>query len=302
MEDTLPLLAAIEVNGVFTTGAAGRAGVHRLVLQQMRRAGLITQVVRGVWSISPPADPADMHVLRTVAYLSRLTRRTAADSVSALLLHDLPVVEADLGLVHLVRAEAASTRLEKGYTLRTYRRDVITSDRHPLVTTPVPTVRPADATVAAGLTGHPVTALAAADAALHAGLFEPADLEAAVARVPRGTRGIGAVRNALRLADRRRESPGESFTALVCDLLDVPLIPQVDIGPWRVDFLIAGTRVILEFDGALKYTDRQVLVDEKTREDDLRARGYVVVRLMWRDLRQPTIARAKISRALALAA
>lgn len=302
MEDHLPLLAAIAVNGVFTTGAAGRAGVHRLVLQRMRRAGLITQVVRGVWSISPPTAPADLHVVRTMAYLARLTRHTAADSVSALLLHDLPVVEADLALVHLVRAEAASTRLETGYTLRTYRREVVTTDRHRLADVPVPTVGPGDAAVAAGLTGRPVTALAAADAALRARLVVPAELAEALDRVPRGARGIGAVRAALRLADGRRESPGESFTAVVCDQLGVPLVPQVEIGPWRVDFLIEGTKVVLEFDGAQKYTDRQVLVDEKTREDDLRARGYVVVRLMWRDLRQPALARAKIVRALGLAA
>ena len=50
-----------------------------------------------------------------------------------------------------------------------------------------------------------------------------------------------------------------------------------------VDFWWPGCRLIGEFDGAFKYSDpefmrgrtaHQVLLDEKHREDDLRAAGY----------------------------
>lgn len=84
--------------------------------------------------------------------------------------------------------------------------------------------------------------------------------------------------------------------------LGYSLEPQVWIGPYRVDFLVPGTRVIVEFDGAVKYDDRQAIVAEKRREDDLRRRGYVVVRLMWSDLHDPARVRRLVVAALTAAA
>lgn len=58
----------------------------------------------------------------------------------------------------------------------------------------------------------------------------------------------------------------------------------------RVDFLFREKRLIVEFDGAMKYggaEGRAALVAEKRREDALRRLGYRVVRLTWADLRDP---------------
>ena len=95
-------------------------------------------------------------------------------------------------------------------------------------------------------------------------------------------------------ADGRRESAGESRTAWLCAELPLPeLIPQAvitdELGEFvaRVDFLVRGHRVIVEFDGLLKYDGRQQLVNEKRREDQLRRLGYEVVRLTWEDLDDP---------------
>ena len=58
----------------------------------------------------------------------------------------------------------------------------------------------------------------------------------------------------------------------------------------RVDFLLPALRVVVEFDGAVKYEGadgRNALIREKRREDALRALGYRVVRLTWSDLRRP---------------
>ena len=99
------------------------------------------------------------------------------------------------------------------------------------------------------------------------------------------------------LADGLAESPGESWTRVVfvsLGLIDVE--PQVEIRDTRgklvgrVDFLFRKHRTIVEFDGLVKYggTDgRQALIDEKHREDALRALGYQMVRLTWRDLHTP---------------
>jgi len=68
----------------------------------------------------------------------------------------------------------------------------------------------------------------------------------------------------------------------------------------RVDFLVTGTNVIVEFDGKVKYAsgDPDVLWKEKRREDRLRRLGYVVVRLTWADLERPGGVAAAVRRAL----
>lgn len=302
--EALRILEAISVNGIFTTGAAGLAGIHRLELQALRRAGYIEPMTRGVWRLGTSvADEGehDHHVRRTLAHLARMKRATAADGPSALLLHGLPVVSADLSRVYLVRGEAASTRCGKGYSLRTYRGPTTTTDHHPLLSRPVPVVPVEVAIVSAGLIASPVTALAAADHALRLRVATAEAIETALTEVKPGAQGVRAVRRALQIADARRESAGESYTAWVAHLLGLALVPQVTIGRYRVDFVVEGTRVIVEFDGAAKYASHDDLLAEKRREDELRAMGYVIVRLMWSDLERPDRARAKIERALAIA-
>ncbi len=52
----------------------------------------------------------------------------------------------------------------------------------------------------------------------------------------------------------------------------------------RVDFLFRAERVIVEFEGMVKYQSAQDLQHEKVREDALRRLGYEVVRITWADL------------------
>ena len=58
----------------------------------------------------------------------------------------------------------------------------------------------------------------------------------------------------------------------------------------RVDFLFREQRVVVEFDGRVKYEGadgRDALFREKRRVDALRSMGFKVVRLTWRDLDDP---------------
>lgn len=165
-------------------------------------------------------------------------------------------------------------------------------------------VTPAVAAVQVGLSCGAEAALMAADAALHRRLMSHEELDEAMALM-RWYAGIGPVRAALAMADAQIESPGESRTHLLLHSLGLPVRLQVLIrdGSFaaRVDFEVVGLPVIVEFDGRVKYTDPQVLFDEKTREDRLRELGYEFVRLTWADLRDPTVAKRKIMRAVARA-
>lgn len=65
----------------------------------------------------------------------------------------------------------------------------------------------------------------------------------------------------------------------------------------RVDFLLGRSPVVIEFDGKIKYdgvNGKQALVDEKAREDRLRALGYEIVRLTWADLARPARVKAMV--------
>ena len=55
--------------------------------------------------------------------------------------------------------------------------------------------------------------------------------------------------------------------------------------------------MVIEFDGKMKYDGidgKQALVDEKAREDRLRALGYEIVRLTWADLARPGRVKAMV--------
>lgn len=112
--------------------------------------------------------------------------------------------------------------------------------------------------------------------------------------------GCARVRWALRLANGLAESYGESVCMAKLRMLgvrnleqQVEILDEDGIFVARVDGLIADKRIIIEFDGAVKYRstanggfsdDGDELLREKEREHQLHRLGYRVVRIMWRDL------------------
>jgi very-short-patch-repair endonuclease len=151
--------------------------------------------------------------------------------------------------------------------------------------------------------------IVAADAALHGQLTTIDELEAALESM-RHVRGLPHARQAVKLADPRCESPGESRTRLI--LHSIPGAPRVrsqhsivdragrEIA--RADFLV-GERVVVEFDGRAKYgmdgrRPEHDLWAEKRREDRIRELGYIVVRVVWADLDRPDEVVARVLAAL----
>lgn len=96
MEDELELLRSVSVNRIFSSADAERVGVPRLRLVTLRTAGLLGHPTRGMWSTTWSDDLADVHLLRTVAIMRRQRVTAGATAHSALVLHDLPLVDVDL--------------------------------------------------------------------------------------------------------------------------------------------------------------------------------------------------------------
>jgi len=282
-------LRMIARDGVVDVGTARRHGIDAGELRRRTAAGECERLFRGWYAVPPSTDPRSRHVLLTQAFVRAFAGRVCPSHHSLLALHGLPLWRADLEVVHLCRMADDHSRHRAGAII------------HPNAGR---TVTLATAIVQTGLVNGPVDSLIAADAAVHRALTTPVALGAALGRFKRHP-NIAAVRHIMADIDGRTESPGETRLRHLMGQLGIGVTPQVSIadGPltWRVDFLVDGTKVVLEFDGLVKYDTGTALVEEKRREDRLRALGYEVVRIVWADLDRPEYVLQEVFRAIARA-
>ena len=125
-------------------------------------------------------------------------------------------------------------------------------------------------------------------------------------------RGRAKCRGVLEFAEGASGSAGESLSRVAIHRLRLPA-PELQVAfhddaglIGYVDFFWRTQGIIGEFDGVGKYvreefaggrSTAQIVIDEKIREDRLRALGFTVVRWGWRDAREPALLRAKLARA-----
>lgn len=118
-----------------------------------------------------------------------------------------------------------------------------------------------------------------------------------------GRRGIRKARRVLKALDGRSESPGESRTRLIIASMNIEQpVPQLELtvgdSRYRPDFVWEKQKLIVEFDGDIKYfghnrTD-QVILAERKRERRLMELGWRFVRLEWSDLAKPEEVKRRI--------
>jgi very-short-patch-repair endonuclease len=316
--------------------AAGldRWGLRRLV--RARALLSVTRGVYAVWTTSEGQLSVEARHLRLGRAMALLYPDCRLAGHTALVAMDLPVWGADLKKAHLERpvgrevltqdavirpvfgpsaattaesvtAESGSERVtgesptvEGGRPTQDKGRQVSRLTTVMDVERP-PTVSPAVALIQHSLQNGAAAGVVAADAALHTGLLDIEELEFLVAFV-RGWPRSSRARTVLAHADGTSESVGESRLRFGLAMVGIELIPQVRITNEhgaivaRVDFTVAGTNVVVEFDGLVKYREGgpQALVAEKRREDELRRLGYVVVRVIWSELDRPGLIAARI--------
>jgi hypothetical protein len=120
--------------------------------------------------------------------------------------------------------------------------------------------------------------------------------------------GSATARSALGFSDPLSESVGESRLRVLMHThgLPAPMLQVVftdaDGFVARVDFYFPSERTVVEFDGLAKYAaaTSETLIQEKLREDRLRALGLQVVRITWADLQRPARLVASIRKAFAV--
>ncbi|ETA06137.1 MULTISPECIES: type IV toxin-antitoxin system AbiEi family antitoxin domain-containing protein [Gordonia] len=249
-------------------------------------------------------DDVEKHRLTVIAAAKAGDPNRIFSHVSAAAMHRLPLLWPDLTRVHV-----ASPKVGK-LSARVVRHQGA--------------VDPEDVEVVDGVTvtsiertacdvarlGTSRQALVVLDAALR--MKADAERMQAILESCRRFKGVEMLRRMLPHANVLSESVGESLSrAVMLDFSDLP-VPQQQVrivddrGEFiaRVDFLLAD-KVIGEFDGLVKYKGTfdgkpawQTVVDEKIREDKLRAQGYTVVRWTWQDLRDEARFHATLLKAL----
>lgn len=305
IDDTLLDLARSQ-HGLLTSAQIQRLGVTRLVVSRWSRGGLLTRQLRGVYAVThlletaTGADAAEQaHLLRCRAALLVYPDGVLAGA-SAVLAHGLPVWGCDLTCPVVRRPKDRGRGIHGVHIRRPARASVDTAYGAAL---PVPHA------LAELATEHGIVpGVVSADAALHRRLTTPEEMRAHVDGL--AVRWSSRATAVSKLMDGRSESPGESRLRCILGFEGWTLVPQVEVRDEsghvfaRLDGVIEGTRVALEFDGRIKYAEGNsaVLLAEKDRGDRLRALNWIVVRVSWSDLEHPARLFAKIRGALATAA
>jgi hypothetical protein len=289
-----PLLTAVADRqwGVFTAADVRRAGYGSEEVRNLLSTGTWVRLRRGVYaSADHLARGGSAHARECLAVLLAAHRPDAAVShASAARLLGVRLPAAVDRVVRLTDPE----RWREGRGFRIARAPLPVDEvvrREPLRLTSI-----ARTLVDCAREWVLEDAVVAMDAALLDDRTTAAELRAAVGRQRHWPGAPRAVR-AVSLADGRAESPLETLGRLKlvgAELRPTDLQVEIRVAGRLVavaDAWYEAAAVALEFDGKVKYTDRwrgrdprQVLWEEKRREDEVRALGIRVVRVVDADL------------------
>ncbi|NUT33005.1 MAG: DUF559 domain-containing protein [Hamadaea sp.] len=276
-------------DGLVTAAQCAAVGISPDQIKHLCRTGTWHRVVRGVYRVWI-AEAVRTDALRMLIRAAVLSCGPDAVAVgpSAAHLFGLPTARRDPAAAEIaVPGPAGKPRRIQDRLVIVHQRILrpweLTAVDGIACTTPARTV--ADIL----LTQDRFTAICATDAALQAALLDAGDL-GIVERMFFRRRGAIAARQWLEQVDGRAESPLETRGRLRC--LDAGLTPdelQASIvdGTGRVlaraDMLWRRPRLIAEADGASVHDRPEALFRDRTRQNDLMAAGYAVVRFTWQD-------------------
>ncbi|GAA5160349.1 type IV toxin-antitoxin system AbiEi family antitoxin domain-containing protein [Ornithinimicrobium tianjinense] len=300
--------------GILTVADLRALHVGPAVLRTLVREGVIVRIVRGLYVLAALLDPPPEevkalgraavvergHLLLLDALLRAYGPGMAASHQTAALAWGMPVLLPTLDRVRLVHTRIGATgrRHERFTTHRCEHEDAFT--RHQGRRLVLPHVAVLGTAVRYGVDAG----LVAADGALRARLTTRSDLEEWLTRW-RHHPGLSTARAVVELADGSADSPGESLLRRILVGLGIRFQAQHWIRAengrfYRVDFYLPDLGVVLEFDGKVKYGDRNrpeegghdgemTVVEEKVREDAIRALGYGVGRVIWSGLAEEKV-------------
>lgn len=285
------------LDGLRSTAELRGFGLGEEAVPRLVRSGALQRVTAGWFALGEDELPQVARLARLGQALERrYGGRAVASHQTALAMYGLPLVDVPLTLAHLTYRSRGKYRRRADHVVHPAPRRMGLP-----VDGPLP---PAECVVQTAMAWGMRAFIVADDAALHRGLARTAELEASV-EARRFAPAAPMLREGLKLLDARSESPGESLLRLRVVALGHPVQVQVETvaGPgrrYRLDLVLAGTRVALEFDGVGKYASVADIRAEKAREEALRTAGWVIVRFQWSDVFRPEGISHRIEWALAV--
>ncbi|WP_171059066.1 MULTISPECIES: type IV toxin-antitoxin system AbiEi family antitoxin domain-containing protein [unclassified Arthrobacter] len=281
-----------------STAQLARAGIGDRLLTSAVRSGLILRLFRGAYVRSSywlGIKPWTRDRVLVHAHHAATGGTSRYSHESSARLHECQVWNAG-PLIH-VTTSYANSRTSAGKDVRTHRAELTERDITTLWTADGREIRTTslERTVLDCARILPLEQAAViGDHALRMG----ASLSEITRRLDERPekRGSRRARLLLDALDGRSESAGETRTRLLLDSLGLRgFIPQFEIptasGLFRADFADPESRLIIEFDGAGKYSDYRptadVLLAERHRENAIIEEGWLVLRLVWKHLDQP---------------
>jgi len=296
----------------FTRRTAALRGEGDALLARRIRSADLTRVRRGAYVDTGELSATSRvgrHLVLIEAAVDALGSGEVFSHVSAAVLHGLPVWDVPLDRIHVTKPRTSGGH--RNARLHTHVAPLdpedLTTVGGRLVTSPARTV----VDLARSTTFE--QGVSVADAALHTGLVQWADLEAELAKVHR-RHGAAMARRTVAFASPLSESVGESRSRVLMELHGVPRpIEQFEVvgasgeSLGRADFAWERGRLVGEFDGYVKYEKflrpgerpGEVVFREKLREDRFRENGSMVLRWVWADFSRPEMLARRLRHAIA---
>ena len=312
--DHLRILA--ETEGFFSRQDALDSGYNDNAIMRAVRSDLWTRIRTGSYTFSDlwlNWDEFERHRATARAVVRKLGNSVALSHTSAAIELGLTVWDADLSLVHVTRLDGGAGRTEAGVQ----HHEGLCLDVDLVERNGFRTVNHARAGLEHASLVSTESAVMTLDAGLHEAHFSDDDMQEAFALM-QSWPGIQRLQIAVRFADGRAESVGESRSRWLCYKHGLPT-PELQFEVYdergrlvgRTDFAWPEHRLLGEFDGKIKYgrllkpgeEPGDVVLREKRREDLLREiLQWAVVRIMWADLYRSTETAARIRRLMRAAA
>ena len=304
-------------HGVFQRCDLDALGISHELLRTFVKRGWWTRLHHGVYIDSDvlncARDPRARTLVLLTAALRRLPGPGFAYGPSATLLHSLAMDRQLHDVVAVVRPVVHDQRALRRRishpsmlgSIEVHRHAWV--EEHTTVIEGVPSQDRLDAAITTAARESRMWALATLDSAVWG---DEAGLTCLHERIDEwsGVAGIGTVRSVLPNVRTGAQSPLESLSRYRLTEAGLPE-PELQYPVHDEDGLVGladmawpELKVIGEADGLSKYTRRDDLIDEKRREDRMRAQGWIVVRWTWQEiLTTPEAVAARIRRASRLA-
>lgn len=291
--------------GVFSRAEALARGETDRSLSAAVRDGLLVRLRRGMYvpaDLYAACDDTGRHLLHARAAVASQRGRVALTGASAAALHGFAIYGSCLKNVHLVRLDSGSSRSAASVRHHVVGHDI---DSDVAEYAGLLAISPARAVWEVACRHSLESGVVTADSALRqqpelALVLE--DLAAQFARFP----GSGHGRTAIRLADPRAASPGESVSRVQFYRFGIPK-PDLQHKVYDAygnlvgesDFYWEEFQHLGEFDGKVKYlkylrpgeSASDCVFREKRREDTMRAQSKGMSRFTWDMMMNPKVRR-----------